>query len=137
MPTGLVQSLPLQLVPMWISQRKRGPMLGCYSHGELFRLALENIELCLHSLDGRQTLLQEMLENPSASRNIRRIVFHRGISVHFCECHESAGGTSPHCSLRPRIRVALAVAQLHSCVRGATWRHFHANPGMQASLSRR
>lgn len=60
MPTGLVQSLPLQLVPMCISQRKWGPMLGCYSHGELFRLALENIELCLHSLDGKQTLLQEI-----------------------------------------------------------------------------
>lgn len=61
---------------------------------------------------------RNLLENPNASRNVKRIVFHRGISVHFYECRESAGGTSPHCSLRPQIRVAPAVAQLHSCVRG-------------------
>lgn len=59
-------------------------VLEFHNHKWAFPLHFGNIEPSLQNLEDRKTAQRNLLENLRAKRNVRNIIFHHGISTHYC-----------------------------------------------------
>lgn len=107
-----------------------------YSCHELFHLTLETVSSPPAVWWQKGCATGNLLENLSARRNVREIVFHHGMSAHFC----GAPGSQQrklHCAVASGLN-AEGLWQFPKptglCV-GGVWSRVHANPGTQASSS--